>query len=270
MSGELNRPEEERLYNDIETALSMMHRKESPDELMSKIRQMFPSPVFFLESNVIMKQKAGMRRVDAYFFSVLPELARYTTEEEYSQSPRLNHLSLMAEYLVKLYKGIHRERFYAILLDRIGRKKRTILISKGSEDAAMFDLKLMLAKIVEKGAKAVVICHNHPGGTMRPSEEDIQCTLSALKALSALNVPLLDHIIIAHDRAVSMRDLGSVPSELWNLQAPKSKLLREWIDVDLLKQYEEENGLAGRAPDDADDEMEEELDDMELDLDELE
>lgn len=270
MSGELNRPEEVRLYNDIETALSMIHRKESPDELMKKIRQMFPSPVFFLESNVIMKQKAGMRRIDAHFFSMLPELARYTTEEEYGKSTRLNHLSIMSKYLVNLYKGIHRERFYAILLDRIGRKKRTILISKGSEDAAMFDLKFMLAKIVEQGAKAVVICHNHPGGTMRPSEEDIQCTLSALKALNALKVPLLDHIIIAYDRAVSMRDLGSVPSELWTLQAPKSKLLREWIDIDLLKEYEEENGLTDSAPVDDDDDMEEELDDLELELDELE
>lgn len=269
MSGQLNRPEEERLYNDIETALSMMHRKESPDELMTKIRQMFPSPVFFLESNVIMKQKAGMRYLDAFHFSMFPELARYTTEEKYRNSTRLNHLSLMAEYLVNLYKGIHRERFYAILLDRIGRKKRTVLISKGSDDAAMFDLKLMLAKIVEYGAKAVVICHNHPGGTMRPSEEDVQCTLSALRALKALNVPLVDHIIIAYERAISMRDLASVPAELWTMQAPKSKLLREWIDVDLFKQYEKEDNLASQAPQEDDDDMEEELDDLEFQLDEL-
>lgn len=262
-------PEEEHLYELIETALSMAHRKESPEPVMTKMKQMFPSPVFFLESNSVMKRKLGLRRVDAIFFSMLPEVARYGTEERYCKSTPLNHLSIMAKYLVQLYKGIHREQFYAIMLDRLGRKKRTVLISKGNDEAAMFDLRLMLAKVVEIGAKAVVICHNHPCGTMRPSEEDVQCTLSALKAMKAVGVPLLDHIIVAYDNAVSMRDIGCIPSDLWTAQAPRSKLMREWIDIDLIKEYEEQYGLVGKAPTDDDDDMEEELDDLDLELDEL-
>ena len=240
MNEERNRIKNERLFKDIEQALATMHRKDDPSEQMKKLRTMFPSPVYFLESNELIKQKAGLKPVDAFYFSILPELARYTVEDEYAKSTRMNHLSIMADYLVKLYRGIHRERFYAVMLDHIGRKKRTILISKGSAASAMFDLRLLLSSVVTNKARAVVLCHNHPRGTMRPSEEDVQCTLRAIKAMKALGVPLLDHIIVAYDHALSIRDIGCIPAELWLLQAPRMKLHREWIDIDLLEKFERE------------------------------
>lgn len=226
--------ENERLYNSIECALAMMHKKQSPAEQMDRLREIFPSPVFFLEAGDYIKRKAGLPRLDAFYFSLFPGIAHYTVEERYGEKPTLNRLSLMAEYLVQLYKGVHRERFYALLLDSMGRKTDTVLISKGTNDAALFDMKLMLSNVVRRGAKAVVLSHNHPRGTLRPSEEDIRCTLRALKALMALGVPMLDHVIVAYDRAVSMRDCGVIPAPLWIQQAPRSKLLRDWVDVDLL------------------------------------
>ena len=76
---------------------------------------------------------------------------------------------------------------------------------------------------------AIVISHNHPGNTLRPSQEDIDCTHELLHALDAVGIPLLDHIIIAGRSAVSMRENGFVPTALWMKQKPQSALLRDWL-----------------------------------------
>ena len=87
----------------------------------------------------------------------------------------------------------------------------------------------MLQSVVTANASAVVLSHNHPGGTLRPSQADVKCTLDALASLFPLQISLLDHIIIADGNAVSIRDNGFISSDLWLRQDPKSKLLRDWL-----------------------------------------
>ena len=235
--GDLNDPNEqnERLYNAVENVLARLHKRESPAERMAMIRARYPSPVFFIESNAYTLRKLGLPRLDAFFFSIIPELTRLDCRESFGKRPRLNKLSIMSEYLKSLFIGVHVECFYAILLDSRGYLIQTALIRKGTTDTALFYLKDALSLAVQREAKAIVLCHNHPRGTLRPSQEDINCTLSAINAFASLGIPMLDHVIIARDRAVSMRDCGSVPTRLWDLQQPSSKLLREWIDVNLLE-----------------------------------
>ncbi len=57
-------------------------------------------------------------------------------------------------------------------------------------------------------ASGVVLAHNHPSGIALPSPEDYTATDQAFSALQTINVPLLDHIIVADGDFVSMRDSG--------------------------------------------------------------
>ena len=224
----------ERLFNAIEDALVHMHKKSPPRELMADIRRRYPSPVFFVESNAYTLRHAGLPRLDAFYFTMIPALARKVGRESYGKKPRLDKLSKMAGYLATLFIGIHVECFYEVLLDSRGYVIDTVLVRKGTTNSTPFYLKEALSIAVQKEARAVVLCHNHPCGTLKPSREDVACTLKAMNAFAALEVPVLDHVIIAQDQAVSMRDCGAVPASLWAMQAPDSKLLRDWIDVDLL------------------------------------
>lgn len=218
----------ERLYNAVEAALERLPGQREPGQ-MDEVRTAFPNPVFFLESDAYIKQRCGLNRLSALYFSMIPELSRYVVEERFGEKPKLDKFPAMAEYLVALYRGIHRERFYAVLLDSLGRKIAAVLISKGSANAAMFDLKLLLKQVVREEARYVVLCHNHPRGTAAPSAEDARCTLRALRALTALGVPLLDHVIVAYDRAVSIRQSGAISPDLWVMQAAGNRILREWV-----------------------------------------
>ena len=224
----------ERLYNAIEDALARMHRKTPPDQQMNSIRRRYPSPVFFVESNAYTLRRAGLPRLDAFFFTMIPALARKVEREAYGKKPKLDTLSKMAGYLGALFIGVHVECFYEVLLDSRGYVIDTVLVRKGTTDSTPFYLKEALSIAVQKEARAVVLCHNHPCGTLKPSREDVACTLKAMNAFAALEVPVLDHVIIAQGQAVSMRDCGAVPSQLWTMQAPDSKLLRNWVDVELL------------------------------------
>ena len=94
-----------------------------------------------------------------------------------------------------------------------------------------------VARGISNQSGRFVIPTNHPGGTLKPSPEDIQCTLSALAATATISVPLLDHIIIAGESAISIRDSGYIQPDLWvMMQGPKRKLVRDWVDVDLLSE----------------------------------
>ena len=88
----------------------------------------------------------------------------------------------------------------------------------------------MLAELVRVNPCAVILSHNHPGRTLRPSQADVDCTMEALRALTAVGVPLLDHVIIAGDRAVSLRANGYIPAGLWLAQNPQHRQLRLWLE----------------------------------------
>ena len=86
-----------------------------------------------------------------------------------------------------------------------------VCLQEGTQDGALFSLKHVRAELMRVHPAAIVISHNHPGNTLRPSQEDIDCTLSLLHALSAVGIPLLDHVIVAGQSTLSMRENGYVP-----------------------------------------------------------
>lgn len=227
-------PEEERLYNAIDKVVGRMYRNKSPQEMIDNIRRCFPSPLCLIESNAHAISLSGMSWINSFYFSMIPALARRVEREQFGPRPKLDRLSVMSAYLKTLFTGVRVECFYAVLLSATGLLIRTVLVGKGTENATLFDLKETLSLMVRHSARAVVLCHNHPSGTLQPSDEDMRCTLQAMNATHALQVPMLDHIIIAHRRAVSIRDSGLIPSKLWVMQAPNNRLLRNWIDIDTL------------------------------------
>ena len=210
------------------------NRRFPPEEVARRVRFRYPSPMPFLQSNEYLLRQTGMSNADAFYFWMLPGVARTMLQESFGDKPRLNTLSRMVEYLRPLFIGIRVEYFYSLFLDSHGALIRAVMMGRGSADTAIFDLEELLSRLVDCDAKALVLCHNHPGGTLMPSDEDLQCTLRTMAATAAINVPLLDHIIMTEKRPVSIRESGYIPAALWTRQDPRKKLVREWLDTDLI------------------------------------
>jgi len=231
----LLRQRREALYRAIGRTQGFMHKRTPPDEFMDNLRRRYPAPLYFLESSRQALERAGIPRLDAFYYAMIPALTRTCMSQQWGLHPRLDGARAMGEYLKTLYVGVHVECFYLILLDRTGRLIRPVLLQRGGVDNAPFYLRQLLEAALQEQARFIVLAHNHPGGTRKPSNEDLRCTLRALEAFAPLRIPLLDHMIVAGDAVISIRRAGLLPGMLWTAAQSGSKIVNGWLDDTKLK-----------------------------------
>ena len=219
----------ERALRAAEAMLAHLHPKEDASGLTRMLAEHFGSADAMCRADPHMLEALGVHPHDALLLNRLPELARLTQRSHFDRFPMLGTLADASEYLTAAFHGLQVERFYLFCLDARGRLREQVLLQDGTVDTALFDLRGLLAEAVRTRADAVLISHNHPGLTMRPSNADIQSTVDAIHALTAVGIPLLDHVIVAGDRAVSMRDGGFIRASLWLNQHVNHPLLVNWL-----------------------------------------
>lgn len=115
------------------------------------------------------------------------------------------------EYFVDLFFGMREERLYEACLDAKGKLLRCAKVADGSVDAVSVNIRVIVENALKCGASAVVLSHNHPSGVALPSEDDNATTLAVYDALRTVDIRLLDHIIVADDDFVSIRENGLLP-----------------------------------------------------------
>ena len=118
-------------------------------------------------------------------------------------------------YCISLLAGRRTERFYVLCLSANMRVLGQRMISVGSLTEVSAYPRQVVETALNYNAHAVILCHNHPGGTLAPSQDDIEATQRIQSLLSGLDILLMDHIIVAGDAAYSMvqhGDLGYRPS----------------------------------------------------------
>lgn len=105
-----------------------------------------------------------------------------------------------------------REHFAVLLLDVKHRLLGTQVISIGTATETLAHPREIFREILRRGATRAIIAHNHPSGSLDPSEEDLHLTRQLLAIAQNLGVPLLDHLILGHGDYRSLRQTTS----LWN------------------------------------------------------
>ena len=100
------------------------------------------------------------------------------------------------------------EEFWILLLKRSNQALAEICISRGGMAGTLVDPKLVFGRALALKASALVLVHNHPSGNATPSKADHELTKSLRRAGEWLDLPVLDHIIVAGDAFVSFADSG--------------------------------------------------------------
>lgn len=90
-----------------------------------------------------------------------------------------------------------REEFKVLLLNKSNRVLGINTLSSGGLSGTVVDTKILFATALKSMAAAIIICHNHPSGSLQPSQADIEMTKRIKKAGEILDLPLLDHIILS-------------------------------------------------------------------------
>jgi DNA repair protein RadC len=98
------------------------------------------------------------------------------------------------------------EHIWAIFLDRKNRVLHKELVSTGSITGTALDPNRLLRIALEVYATGIILCHNHPSGSLSPSKEDILMTQKIKETASLLNIHILDHLIVGENGYYSFAD----------------------------------------------------------------
>jgi DNA repair protein RadC len=100
------------------------------------------------------------------------------------------------------------EEFWILTLNRGNRIRRSICVSQGSVSGTVADPKKIFKLALDDNASAVILCHNHPSGMLKPSQNDNLVTKKCRASGELLDLPVLDHLIIAGESYFSYADEG--------------------------------------------------------------
>lgn len=113
-----------------------------------------------------------------------------------------------AEYFQPMLGDLNHEEFWILLLDRGNKIIDSFMVSQGGISGTVIDVRLILKSAIEKLASALILCHNHPSGTMQASDADLKITQKIKDAAKLMDILVLDHIIIGQNSYLSLADEG--------------------------------------------------------------
>lgn len=141
--------------------------------------------------------------IKAMQISACFELGRRFFEKKGSQTPTIRTPKDVYEYLVDMrtlpkehLRGLYFNSHYKLIHDEV--------ISIGTIDANIIHPREVFRPALEYGAVAVILAHNHPSGSIKPSDADVLITKQIIEAGKIMGIKLLDHVIISKDKFVSV------------------------------------------------------------------
>lgn len=155
-----------------------------------------------------LRKVPGVGEHTAVFLHLITEAGRFYMVNRTSQEKILPSLESCAEYMLPFFFGRKLETVFLLCLDAKCKVLCCKELGEGSVNAAGISVRRVVETALNAGASTVVLAHNHPSGLALPSPEDIQTTRRIAIALSAVEIQLADHIVVADEDYVSMVQSG--------------------------------------------------------------
>ncbi len=155
----------------------------------------------------LMKIK-GIGEAKAITIASALELGR----RRHASSPReksiVNASADVAKYLQTLLKDHRHEVFAVLFLNRANKINHFEIVSTGGITGTVADPRIILKKALEEDAVSIILCHNHPSGSLKPSRADEELTQKIKEAARYFDIKVMDHLIVSDDGYYSFADEG--------------------------------------------------------------
>lgn len=155
----------------------------------------------------LMKFK-GVGEAKAVNILAVAELARRRKEQDVQQPVVITDPKHIVEVFRPLLEDLPIEEFWVMLLSQSNKVIGKQRISIGGITNSMVDVRVVMKYAIEHMATGIVLCHNHPSGNLKVSEEDKSLTRKISQAAQMMEIRVLDHIVIAGQGYVSFADEG--------------------------------------------------------------
>ena len=144
----------------------------------------------------------------ATFITLLQAAERYYLVHRQDDGIPLTSVEACGRYLIPKFRNLRNESVYLLSLDAKCKMLSCRLVGEGSVNSAAVPIRRIVEMALDAGATSVVLAHNHPSGIALPSGEDVQTTRRLAMALNAVEIALVDHIIVADEDYVSVVQSG--------------------------------------------------------------
>jgi len=155
----------------------------------------------------LMKIK-GIGEAKAITIAAAMELGRRRQATGLLEKPVVANSNDVAGYLQAMLKDYRHEVFAVLFLNRANKINHFEIISEGGITGTVADPRVILKKALEEDAVSIILCHNHPSGSLKPSKADEELTFKIKEAAKYFDIKVVDHIIVSDAGFYSFADEG--------------------------------------------------------------
>ncbi len=195
----------------LELLLSYAIPRRDTDALAGELLRRFGDTAGVLDASVgELMSVEGLGERAAVLIKLIPHVTRkYQLSVILNEAhPRLEGVSAVGNYILPHFQSLSEETVYLLCLDERCRLIKMVDCGSGKEHFAGIPMERLVAIARREGAHSVVVAHNHPGGVMVPSRDDVESTRKLEALLKAVGIELSDHFVVTQGEYMSMTECG--------------------------------------------------------------
>jgi DNA repair protein RadC len=194
-------------YEVLEFALSYAILRKNTKPIAKELLARFKSINGVLDADrKELESISGISEHTALFLSFLKDIAILYLEKGLYNKDLVSSPDVVYDYLKVSLKGTPDEEFRAIFLNSRNCLLAIETIQTGTVNKSVIYPRKIVERALYNHATGVIIAHNHPGGSLKPSEDDCRVTNAIKDALKTVDIVLLDHILIGGDSYFSFKE----------------------------------------------------------------
>ena len=157
-----------------------------------------------------LKKYRGLGDTKVLQLEAIFELIRKYNVEDVPKMPQIKASGDIFRLMRDRIGNLSHEEIWVIMLSHSNRVTAYFRVSSGGQTSTVFDVKRVMKKALLEEASGIILCHNHPSGTMTPSGPDDHITRKCQEAARLLDIRLLDHVIVGTHEYYSYADNGKI------------------------------------------------------------
>ncbi len=157
-----------------------------------------------------LSQIKGIGQAKAISLLTAFEIGKRIRTEKVEQHPQIQSSLDVVNLMQNKIAFLDHEEFWVIYLNNANLILKAVQISKGGITSTEVDTRIVMQEAVILKATQIILCHNHPSGSVKPSHADILLTEKIRKAAELLDISLIDHVVIHRERYYSFAEEGRI------------------------------------------------------------
>jgi DNA repair protein RadC len=149
-------------------------------------------------------------QTSVFLLKIVRVAVKMTLREPLEDRPVIGSASALMDYLSVTMRHEAIETTRVLFLDRKNALIKDEILHRGTVDHTPLYPREVVRRVIETGASAIILVHNHPSGDPSPSKADIAMTKELIAALGTIGGVLHDHVIVGRNRELSFRKSGLI------------------------------------------------------------